>query len=53
MAIRGDFFGVSPSGCSLSFDSVDLYRLEGGRIAEAWPLPDRAGIRREISQPPC
>jgi predicted ester cyclase len=45
---RGEFLGVQPTGQSVRYDSVDLYRLEGGRIAEIWPLPDLAGIRRQM-----
>lgn len=48
---RGEFLGVPPTGYSVRFDSVDLYRLEGGQIAEVWPMPDLAGIRRHMSEP--
>jgi predicted ester cyclase len=48
---QGEFYGAHPSGQEVSFDSVDLYRLEGGKLAESWPWPDLAGIRRQMAVP--
>jgi predicted ester cyclase len=48
---EGAFFGAYASGQRMCFDSVDLYRLEGGKIAESWPWPDLAGIRRRMAEP--
>ena len=48
---RGDFLGVPPSGRGVCLESIDLYRLEGGKIAEVWPWPDLAGIRRLVAEP--
>jgi len=45
---QGNFLGALPTGHSVRFDSVDLYRLEGGQIAESWSLPDLGGIRRQM-----
>jgi len=48
---RGEFLGAPPSGRRVCLESVDLYRLEGGKIAEAWPWPDLGGIRRSLAEP--
>lgn len=48
---RGEFLGALPSGAGVCLDTVDLYRLEGARIAEVWPWPDLAGLRRWIAGP--
>lgn len=46
---RGELLGMQPTGSPVRFDSVDLYRFEEGRIAESWPMPDLAGIRRALA----
>lgn len=46
---QGELFGLRPTGAHVRYHSVDLYRLEEGRVAESWPMPDLAGIRRELA----
>jgi predicted ester cyclase len=48
---RGEFLGAPPSGEGVCLDTVDLYRLEGAKIAEVWPWPDLAGLRRWMDWP--
>ena len=33
---RGDFNGVAPTGKQISLRGIDFYRIEDGKIAEAW-----------------
>jgi steroid delta-isomerase-like uncharacterized protein len=47
---RGEFFGATPTGKRLQYRGVDLFRLEQGKIAETWPLPDVSGIVRLMQQ---
>jgi steroid delta-isomerase-like uncharacterized protein len=45
---RGDFLGVPASGKRVTFAAITLYRIEAGRIAEAWSLVDWAGARDQM-----
>lgn len=36
----GDFLGQSPSGSSVKFDVVDIFRMQDGKIAEHWDVAD-------------
>jgi predicted ester cyclase len=46
----GEFLGAQPTGKRLQYRAVDLFRLEQGKIAETWPLPDVSGIVRLMQQ---
>ena len=35
--------GVEPTGKPLRFTSCDIFRVEGGKIAEHWGMGDIAG----------
>jgi predicted ester cyclase len=41
---RGPFFGVPPTGKPILGQSMAIYRLAGGQIAEENGLPDMLGI---------
>ncbi len=45
---NGELLGVAPSGKSIAFKGVNLYRLEGGKIAETWQMTDWSGALRQI-----
>ncbi len=45
---NGELLGVQPTGKSIAFKGVNLYRLEEGRIAETWQMTDWAGAMRQI-----
>ena len=47
----GPFQGVPPTHRAVSFTSVEIYRLEDGRIAEEWVSPDMMGLMQQISAP--
>jgi predicted ester cyclase len=36
----GEWFGVKPDGNRLDFDSVDIFRIQEGLIAEHWDVVD-------------
>lgn len=44
----GEFLGVAASGKRVSFNAITLYRIAGGRIAEAWSLVDWAGALAQM-----
>jgi len=49
---RGDFMGVPPTGKPVTITSIDIYRLEAGKIAEEWASADLLGILRQIGATP-
>jgi predicted ester cyclase len=45
---RGQFLGVAPTGHSLDYTGLSMYRVEGGRIAEIWETRNTLGIMRQL-----
>jgi steroid delta-isomerase-like uncharacterized protein len=48
---RGEVLGYPPTGRRLSMSGMNIYRFEGGRIAESWQLFDLPGLIRQIEAP--
>lgn len=46
---KGEFLGVAATGRRATFGAITMYRIEGGRIAEAWSLVDWAGALRQFT----
>jgi steroid delta-isomerase-like uncharacterized protein len=44
----GVYFGVQPTGKPLRFTSCDIFRVQGGRIAEHWGMGDMAGVLAQL-----
>lgn len=49
---RGPFAGTAPTGRLVSNDGIAIYRIEGGKIAEAWSQMDRLGVLQQIGVVP-
>lgn len=45
---RGDFMGIAPTGRSVSFKGMYVYRLSAGRIAEVWVSLDALGLLGQL-----
>src|SRR5918998_2618471 len=41
---RGEFLGIAPTGREVSFRSIEIHRIEGGKIAGVWGL-GTAGLK--------
>lgn len=41
---RADFLGIRPTGKSISMSSIVHFRIEGGRIRQAWRVWDALGV---------
>ena len=41
---RGEFLGIAPTGREVSFRSITIHRISGGKIAEVWGL-GTAGLK--------
>lgn len=37
---RGEYMGISPTGKSVTYNEIFVFRFEGGRIAETWGVVD-------------
>ena len=48
----GSFFGMPPTGKRAEFGYIDMYRIDGGRITEAWHIEDIAGLMRQVAPTP-
>ena len=48
---EGPFQGVPPTHRRVGFTSIDIYRVEGDKIAEEWVSPDMMGLMRQVSEP--
>jgi steroid delta-isomerase-like uncharacterized protein len=45
----GTFQDVPATHRQVTFTSIDIYRIEGGLIAEEWVSPDMMGLMQQIS----
>ncbi len=47
----GSFQDVPATQRQVAFSSIDIYRVEGDKLAEEWVSPDMMGLMRQISDP--
>jgi predicted ester cyclase len=40
--------GFAPTGRTVSFNTIDIWRIEGGKMAEHWDLVDTAGLQKQL-----
>jgi steroid delta-isomerase-like uncharacterized protein len=45
---QGELLGAAPTGNHIEVNGINLYRVAGGRIAEAWQLTDLAGLLKQL-----
>src|SRR5579884_1072325 len=50
---QGDFMGIAPTGKQVTFTSVDIYRLAGGKIVEVWSQIDLLGMMQQLGVIPA
>jgi steroid delta-isomerase-like uncharacterized protein len=48
---RGTFVGVEPTGKQIKFGTIDIWRIEDGKLAEHWDQVDFAGILKQLRSP--
>jgi predicted ester cyclase len=44
----GTFLGIPPTGKSVSWTSIEVYRIENNKIVERWVQADTAGLMRQL-----
>jgi steroid delta-isomerase-like uncharacterized protein len=49
---RGEYMGIPPTGRSVSYNEMFIFRFEGGRIAEAWGVVDVLAQMRQLGAVP-
>lgn len=50
---RGPLFGAPPSGVRISLRTIDVFRLEAGKLAEHWGVADNLGLMQQIGAAPA
>ena len=50
---RGEFRGIAPTGKRVKVEFQDLWRVEGGRIAEYWGTVDYLGLLQQLGALPA
>ena len=46
----GEWLGVPPTGNKLNFDAVDMFRIQGGLIAEHWDVADTYDLFSQLGK---
>jgi predicted ester cyclase len=46
----GEWLGVQPTGNTLSFDVVDMFRIADGKLAEHWDVADTLTLFTQIGK---
>lgn len=46
----GPWLGVEPTGNRLSFDVVDMFRVQNGKVAEHWDVADTLGLFSQLGR---
>jgi steroid delta-isomerase-like uncharacterized protein len=49
---RGEFLGIAPTGNRVEVTGITIHRIEGGKIAEEWEMPDNLGLMQQIGAIP-
>jgi steroid delta-isomerase-like uncharacterized protein len=49
---RGPFLGIAPTGRQVVYTGIDISRVDGGRIVEAWVSYDALGLLQQLGAVP-
>ena len=49
----GEFWGIAPTGKEIKITGMHMYRIEDGKIAEAWSEEDLLGLLRQLGVMPA
>jgi predicted ester cyclase len=44
----GNFQGIPPTGKQVTFTSLEVYRITGGKLAEEWVELDMLGLLQQL-----
>jgi steroid delta-isomerase-like uncharacterized protein len=49
----GELMGVGATGKTVEFESIDIIRLEDGKVAEHWGVTDTMGLMQQLGAIPA
>ena len=49
---QGEFMGISPTSNRIEMSAIDIFRIEGGKIAEHWGNADNLGMMQQLGAIP-
>lgn len=49
----GEFWGIAPTGKEIKLTGIHMYRIEDGKIAEAWSEEDLLGLLQQLGAVPA
>jgi predicted ester cyclase len=49
----GELMGVAPTGQTVEFESIDIIRLEDGKVVEHWGVTDVMALMQQIGAVPA
>jgi predicted ester cyclase len=50
---QGALGGIPPTGKQVAVSTIDIVRIEGGKIAEEWGIDDRLGMLQQLGLVPA
>jgi steroid delta-isomerase-like uncharacterized protein len=50
---KGDLFGLPPTGKAVTYQTIDVIRVENGRLAERWSVDDLLGLYQQLGVVPA
>ena len=45
---KGDLFGMTPTGRTISVRQIAIYRVEGGQVIDEWEVSDQLALMQQI-----
>jgi steroid delta-isomerase-like uncharacterized protein len=45
---RDEFLVITPTGNRVEVTGITIHRIEGGKIAEEWEMPDNLGLMQQL-----
>jgi predicted ester cyclase len=45
---KGEFLGVAPTGRKIHFETVDVMRVQGGKITEHWGVANLFSLMQQL-----
>jgi predicted ester cyclase len=49
----GEYMGIAPTGKAITLTGIHMYRIEAGKIAEAWSEEDLLGLMQQLGAMPA
>jgi predicted ester cyclase len=50
---KGEFMGIAPTGKSVTFTGISIYRIANGKIVERWGVEDGVSLLQQLGAIPA